>query len=153
MSNNMYETYDDCKFRYYSPSDFDHRTREYLLPRYTPKAVWDYDDTLSIVFNLVECPEIDDSILDSLEGKYVRVNFYNFRYEQLPFEYEAEALKTFTVDIDYETSKKYFNRGIYNCSVKLFTYNEIEDENGELIKVVEESITLLPREYCSFYVQ
>lgn len=153
MYNNMYDTFDGCKFSYYTPCTFDHRTRDYLLSRYTPKAVWDYDDTLSIVFNLIECPEIDDNILESLDGKYVRVNFYNFRYEQLPFEYEAEAKETFTVEVDYETSKKYFDRGTYACSVKLITYEEVENDDGEIEKVVNESITLLPREYCSFYVQ
>ena len=36
---------------------------------------------------------------------------------------------------------------------KLITYEEVENDDGEIEKVVNESITLLPREYCSFYVQ
>ena len=147
MNNNMYDTYDDCKFSYYTPSDFDNRTRDYLLSRYTPKAAWDYDDTLSIIFNLLECPNLDQNILDSLEGKYVKVNFYNFRYEYIPFEFEDQASSEFSVDITYEISKKYFDRGIYYCSVKLITYDNENKEN------IEESTTILSRENCSFYVQ
>lgn len=147
MSNNMYDTYDGCKFSYYTPSDFDNRTRDYLLSRYTPKAAWDYNDTLTIAFNLVECPNVDDSVLDALEGKFVRVNFYDFRYETIPFEYEAPAETAFNVAIDYENSKKYFDRGTYYCDVKLITYTDEEKTD------IEDYTTLLPREYCCFYVQ
>lgn len=147
MLNNMYNDYDNECINYYTTSTFDRRNRLYLLSRYTPKAIWDYKDTLSIEFDLKECPLTDDKILEELEGKYVQVHFYNFRFEEIPFTYEAPAVEHFTVSIDYETSNKYFDRGTYNCSVELVTYSDAEE------KTVLEYNTILPREWCSFYVK
>ena len=147
MLNNMYNNYDKDCFDYYTTSTFDRRTRSYLLSRYTPSAEWDYEDTITIVFDLKECPFVDDSILDDLEGKYLRIKFYNFRYEEIPFEVETPALEHFSVDIDYETSKKYFDRGTYNCSIALVSY--LDEENTTL----NEYNTILPRERCSFYIK
>ena len=161
MSNNMYETYDDCEFSYYTPSNFDHRTQDYLLCRYTPKAVWDYGDTPNITFNLHECG-LSDSDINEIQGKNLRVQFYTNRFELIPFQEEIEATEDFTVAIDYETSTKYFKRGTYFCSLALVTYKENlndeneeddENENEEEEPTVESYQTILPMFRCCFYVQ
>lgn len=148
MSTNMYETYDDCKFSYYTPSTFDNRTRDYLLSRYTPEAVWDYPDTLNIIFRIIEESSDSSMILDDLAGKYLRLEFYNFRDEVIPFEYEIEAQVEFTVSIPYEISKKYFKPGTYKCSVQLITYTSNDED-----KEVSEFLTLMNKDQCTFYVQ
>lgn len=166
MSNNMYNTYDGCEFSYYTPSNFDHRTQDYLLCRYTPKAVWDYGDTPHIVFNLHECGLSVSDIRD-IEGKNLKVQFYTNQFELIPFEEEIEAVEEFTVAIDYETSIKYFKRGTYYCSLSLATYNytpkgdnivgqaivgstKIENEEKSTVETYQ---TILPMFRCCFYVQ
>lgn len=144
MSNNMYNTYDNCKFNYYTPSSFDNRTRDYLLSRYTPKAVWDYGDTVNIIFKLHECGVSDEEI-SNISGKNIRINFYNDRFELLPIENEIPATEEFTVAIDYDTSVNYFYRGTYYCSLQFITYNSDNE--------IETMETFLPMDRCCFYVQ
>lgn len=152
MDNNMYNTYDDCEFSYYTPSTFDHRTRDYLLPRYTPKAVWDYGDTPNIVFNLHECG-LSTTDINEIAGKNLKIQFYTNQFELIPFEEEIEAAEEFTVAIDYETSRKYFKRGTYYCSLSLVTYVENDTDNNEEESIVETYQTILPMFRCCFYVQ
>lgn len=142
---NMYNNYDDEIFDYYTTSSFDNRIKDYLLDRYMPRVEWLYDDTLSITFDIKEC-DCDDAILEDLEGKYIRVEFFNFRYEYIPLDIEIEADESFTVNIDYEYSKKYFTRGIYFCNIRLLLYNE---DKTSIIS----ADTILPRESCFFYVK
>lgn len=148
MINDMYNTYDGCKFSYYTPSSFDNRTRDYLLSRYTPIAAWDYPETLYITFDLKEVangPLIDN---EELEGKFIRVIFYNFRDEKLPFDFEIPAVNEFVVSLNYDESSKYFLPGTYKCSVQLVDYhdNEIKD-------YIQSLMVLLSKDECFFYVQ
>lgn len=148
MLNNMYNTYDNCEFSYYTPSTFDNRTRDYLLSRYTPEAVWDYSDTLNITFHIIDESSDSSIISEDLAGKYIKLKFYNFRDELIPFEYEIEAEEEFTVSIPYNVSKKYFKPGTYKCSVQLITYTSSDDE-----KEIIDFLTLMNKDQCMFYVQ
>ena len=125
-NNNMYNDYDDEIFNYYTTSTFDNRTKKYLLSRYTPTAEWDYGDIVEITFNLYD--NDNTSEIEELQGKDILIQFYNDRYEELPFEAQFERngdnQEFLKVTIDYETSNKYFERGTYHCSVKLVEYGE-----------------------------
>lgn len=145
--NNMYNNYDNDLFNYYTTSTFDNRTKEYLISRYEPNAYWDYGDTVNIIFNIIECTELTLADIESLEGKFLRVNFYNNRYELIPFTYEIDGISQFSVYLDYNISTKYFKRGTYHCSIDVLTY--VDEEKTE----ISTSETILPMVKCSFYVQ
>ena len=140
MSSDMYNTYDNETFSYYTSSTFDNRTKEYLISRYTPTASCDYGDTVNITFDI-----IDNENDFELSGKYILVNFYNFRFEKLPIFFTVEAQNSFTINLTYSDSINYFVRGTYYCSLDLVGYNAEEE--------ITSSQTILSMKDCCFYVQ
>lgn len=121
-NNNMYNDYDNETFDYYTTSTFDNRIYNYLLSRYQPEAIWNYGDTVTLTFDI-----LDNYNSSELEGKTILINFYNDRYELLPFEKVFTPNNDFSeqiqVSIDYDTSNKYFLRGTYHCSIRLAEYD------------------------------
>ena len=140
--NDMYKEFNNSDFSYYTPSSFDNRVRTYLLDRYSPRAIWNYMDTVSISFNLLEL--IDDEYLDD---KDLILTFYNDRYEVMPitiphsFDNETTVI---TFNIDYDTSCLYFKKGTYHCSIEAVKY----DEEGSRTY----SCMILSPNDCCFYV-
>ena len=147
MSNNMYNNYDNSCFDYYTTSNFDNRTKNYLISRYRPNAIWNYGDVFNITFNIKECTDLTTEEIEELEGKKIRVNFYDNRFELIPFIYEVEGSSQVIVPITYEISSKYFKRGIYHCSLEALEYS------GEEPTEIETMETLLPMTNCIFYVK
>lgn len=143
--NDIYTEYSNDDFDYYYPTSFDNRNKCYLISRYTPKAMWDYGDTVTIIFNIHETNLTVEEIAN-IDGKKLLITFYNERYEKLDFQYENDAQIQTSVFIDYETSMKQFKRGVYHCMVQLITYEDNEIDIAQMQ-------TILPMEDCSFYVQ
>lgn len=143
--NDMYTEYSNDNFDYYYPTSFDNRNKCYLLSRYTPTAMWDYGDTVTITFNIHELG-LDDSVSMNAEGENILITFYNERCEKLDFQYEVAFAEQLTVGIDYDVSIKQFKRGVYSCQVQLVSY----DEDGTTIGSMQ---TILPINTCLFYIQ
>ena len=144
-TNDMYQEYDNENFTFDSTISFDNRRRCYLISRYVPKAMWDYGDTILIIFNIYETKLTQEEIND-IQGKKLLITFYNERYEKLAFQFEDDAKVKTEVFIDYDVSIKQFKRGVYHCMVQLVTYDDNEQD-------VVNMQTILPMQDCSFYVQ
>lgn len=149
MQTDMYNDYDNKCFDYYTTSNFDNRRKKYLISRYTPNASWDYGDTVSITFNIHECCSLSQEQIEELEGKTLIVHFYDNRYELIPFYVETEGDSQVVVALDYDSSIKYFKRGVYHCSIEAVTFKQNEDDSSE----IDSCETILSMDKCSFYVQ
>lgn len=140
---NIYDTYDEYNFNYCYPYTFDARNKSYLEDKYAPVGSWNYGDNIIIRFHLTgsngEPLEPED-----FEDRFVKIKFYNFRFEQLNYELEFTAQEYIEVNISYEDSEKYFQRGIVYCSMDIISYNEEE---------IYDVSTILPRETCMFYIK
>ena len=146
---NMYNNYDKDLFDYYTTSTFDCRTRDYLIDRYRPVASWAYGDVVNITFNLYDCDLTPDQV-ESIEGKTILIQFFNDRFEPMPFNLSLEATEEFTVSIDYKTSNELFKKGTYYCKLLLVTYSETDVEDAE--KEIIDADTILDPNKCCFYV-
>ena len=140
----MYDTFDDKCFPYYTTSTFDFRTKKYLISRYKPTATWDYGDVVTITFNLHDCDLTPDQV-EAIEGKTILIKFYNFRFEELDYSAAIPATEEFQVIIDYNTSMELFKKGTYRCSLQLVSYNDNDE--------IDDCDTILSANDCCFYVQ
>ena len=155
-NNDMYKTFKDENIIYDYTFSFERQNKDYLVNYNNAKFGWDYGNTVSVVFKFVEPEDYDPNLVsskyppeiiiptpeDGISGIF-KVRFFNFRFEEI-FEHEfvpnidSEESSELTVNIDEETSKTVFKKGIYYCSV----------ENVH----IDHSKTLLAPENCILYV-
>lgn len=138
--NDMYNTFQNEEFEYDYPISFELRNKDYLEMNNVNNIEWNYGDTASIIFHVID----NDEDID-LSNSEIKVQFKNFRYEVVYEEVFHEndinqEETTITVNINEETSKNIFLRGNYTCSMIL------TDQSGDVT-------TILQPENCIIYIK
>lgn len=110
MINDLYNTFDNQQFEYYS---------KYQAEDYSPNAEWCRGDTATIVFDL---NKYEGQLSD--EALFI-VTFFDFRMEPL-FDVEVipDTNNQIYCFINKEISDQFFNKGIYYCSLQAESINQ-----------------------------
>lgn len=128
MYNDMYNTFDNVYLQYDYPISFKCRNKDYLRPNNEYRGSWVYGDSVQLSFNFKEFDFDDEDYFDNCN---IKITFYNFRmepiYEQLHNSYELskDDFRKLLIDIDANTSKDIFLKGVYFFGIQLFKDDKV----------------------------